>query len=862
MAASSPPSTEPNADDSRPTLPGGASLLAPALGLGTVCIAASWLGYYLITPLPFLELDAFPATVKLHLVTGLVLIPYLIFLIATRRLPGGSVLDVPLVALLGVYLLTTATSLDWRVSLEVTLTALMAIAVFYVLSDGGLLQRWQLEMALMLAMLAAAVKAVWVVGSDYVDWLQLTDAVRGSLSLGDLVPATVPKVHDVGDHPNLLGGILAMSVPFFLVTVLRPLPKAVRALAALAALVVVLAIFLSLTRSAWLAVAAGSLTTVGLLAGVTPGGRTLLRELRPATPQQRFIAGASALLLALAVLVAAFVVQHVQARPLWLFRPSGVPRLDVMQAGTEMIADYPMLGTGPGIYALLYPEYSGQYPNHAFHSHNGFLQTTVDMGALGVLAAAALAGVLTWLLVRGMRKTEGDARLSIVACAGSLAAFATFSLFDAPNGFKGPLVALAAVGAIAVLSLREQDANVERADVAGAPWPSLGGALHMAARTAIPVALAGLLITWGRLDIAHFHYSNGLSNANAQRWPEAVEDAQRAVDLDPQFAIYRFQLGLVQGQWYLTTRNPTLLDEAIGQLEKGLDLEPRSAIGHTNLALLYAEAGERQEARTEALAALEFASKDPAVVLAAGTALEKTNWGDDAVRAYSKALFLDMGLADSSFWSESPFRLARFPDIVGQSAIIFNPCGLLRLTVAGVPAGPLTREEALVACRDDVAAHPGNEDGKVTLAEALIDDGMLDEALVLLDQVLDLQPDHGRARTALGRWYAARGELEKAREQWLRAGQLDEVEALVLLGDSYPAGEVPAEVVDALRSELRLATSQVQFHLTGILYYRFKFFRGSPQTILLPGEWQRAVPGRYARAEMALERWTSETDTP
>jgi hypothetical protein len=81
------------------------------------------------------------------------------------------------------------------------------------------------------------------------------------------------------------------------------------------------------------------------------------------------------------------------------------------------------------------------------------------------------------------------------------------------------------------------------------------------------------------------------------------------------------------------------------------------------------------------------------------------------------------------------------------------------------------------------------------------------------------------------------------------------VEALVLLGDSYPAGQIPSEVVDRLRSELRGATSQVQFHLTGILYYRFKFFRGSPITILLPGDWQQAIPARYSEAQDALRRW-------
>ncbi|MCI0849654.1 MAG: hypothetical protein J4N26_01720, partial [Chloroflexi bacterium] len=74
---------------------------------------------------------------------------------------------------------------------------------------------------------------------------------------------------------------------------------------------------------------------------------------------------------------------------------------------------------------------------------------------------------------------------------------------------------------------------------------------------------------------------------------------------------------------------------------------------------------------------------------------------------------------------------------------------------------------------------------------------------------------------------------------------------------SYPPGQVPPEVIDELRSELRGEASQVQFHLIGILYYRSKFFRVSPHVTLLPGEWQQAVPARYSEAVDALERWTA-----
>lgn len=830
-----------------------------AFSLAAVAIAGSWLGYYLITQPPYLVIESFRATVTLHAVTGVIFIPYLAYLIARRRLPGGSALDLPIAALLGVYLLTTATSLDWRVSLEVALVVLMAIGVFYVLSDGLLLSRSQLEAALMLAVLAAALRALWIVGNDYWDGVRLANAVLGGLSFGDLVPPTVPKVHNVGDHANLLGAIFAMTLPFFFAGLFRKLPLALRIAIAIAGLIVTLAMFFALARSAWLGAAAG-LAVTGLLIYATPAGLERLRALLPRAPQHRWIAATVALAIAAVVVAGAvFVTTSVESRPIWLFRESGTPRIDVMGAGGEMVQDYPLLGTGPGVFALLYPEYSGRYPNHAFHAHNGFLQTAVDAGIPGVLAMLALAGTIGWLLLRGLREMEGEARLSIAACAGAFVAFATFSLFDAPNSYKGPLVALAAVAAIAVLCYQERwpsaFAPATKRGRAFDRWTYIAANAQTLARIAVPVAMVGLLIVWARLDVAHYFYSQGVSNANAGRWEQAIEDAGRAVELDPQLAAYRLELGTIQGQAYLDTRDPALLSDAVYQLHRAVDLEPRSAIGHANLALLLAGTTDRAGARDEALSAITFANSDPAVVLAAATALEQARWDEDAIEAYAQALFLDANLADSPFWSESAFRVANFADIVGHSALVFNACTLLRLSMADVPGGPLTRDEALARCGEQVALTPGDPGARVTLALALLDDGVYDQSVAQLDAVLDRAPDYGPARTALGSWHDAQGRTDDARREWVRAGRLGEVEALVLLGDSYPAGQVPSEVVDTLRAELNSATSEVQFHLIGILYYRFKFFRGSPVTILLPGEWQQAVPAHYARAQDALARW-------
>ncbi len=815
-----------------------------ALDLAVVALAGSWIGFYLLTPLPYIAVETFRATVVLHAVTGLVLALYLSSLIMRRRLPGGSPLDAPIIALLAVLLITTGTSLNWRVSLEVSLTGLMAIGVYYVLSDHDLIRRWQLELALMLAVLAAALRGIWVVGGDYLDWLRFTHAVRGGY---DLLPPTVPKLHDVGDHPNLLGAILAMSLPFFAAMLVRRVPVAFRALAALGGLAVTIALFLSLARSAWLGAAVG-LGVSGLLwLIVTEQGRAATRMINVDTLRGRIALGTTTIALALAIIVVAVAARSVNARPIWLFRESGSPRQDVLEAGASMIRDHPLVGTGPGVYGLLYPQYSGQDPNHAIHSHNGYLQTAIDSGVPGVAAMFLLVGSLGWLIIRGVRESEGDAQLSIIASAGALSAFAVFSLFDAPNSFKGPLVALAAVGAVAALSYQEGRGFLDdtRLDVIGS--------LQLLARAVVPVALAGLLITWGRLDVAHYEYSNSIHNAVTANWQPAIDQAQRAVQLDPEFAIYRFQYGMVLGQAYLDG-DPSLLPDAEAQLQRGLELEPRSALGHVNLALLLAAQGDREQAREQALAAIHYANSDVAIVVAAATALEKTGWDNDAIDVYAQALYLDLNLANSPFWRGSQFRQDHFNDILSHSVLVFNACAVLDLINAGAPVGAADTH-ALSDCTKHVLDDQSDQAAKVALGEALIQRNDLEGAFALIDDAVKRQPDFGPARTALGRWYSAKGELAHARAEWLRAGQLNETDALVLLGDTYPAGQVPQQVIDTLRGKLNESASYIQFDLPNILYYRFKFFRAAPVQLILPGDWQQAVPGPYALAQDALKRW-------
>ena len=132
-----------------------------AIAVVALALAGSWIGYFLFTPMPSLTFEVFPATVTLHIVAGAVLAVYVVYLAIARRLPGGTPLDLPVLAFLGAYALATYASIDWRASLEPVLLLGAAVVAFYALSDLPFLTARTLRYAFMLVSArAVAVRAV------------------------------------------------------------------------------------------------------------------------------------------------------------------------------------------------------------------------------------------------------------------------------------------------------------------------------------------------------------------------------------------------------------------------------------------------------------------------------------------------------------------------------------------------------------------------------------------------------------------------------------------------------------------------------------------------------------------------------
>lgn len=841
----------------------------PRALLATV-LAGAWTGYFLFTGMPQLTLEVFPATLTLHLMFAGAAVVYLASLAVSRRLPGGTPLDLPVLAIAAAWAIATFASVSWRASLEPALLLGAGIIAFYALADLPFLSAMSLRRALLLTGGALSLYAVWVVGNDYADYISYVRAVEG-LDRNNIFPPTVPRVHDVSDHPNVLAMLLALFMPFFALAAYRSPAVWERLLGAAALVAGVLAIFLTLSRGGWLGAAAGTLFAV--VAGLMTSRawdreqRGFARSWDNLVPRDISPTALAAIGGALVLVVGGTLafLSSATTRPGWLFRSSLSPREDAWRAGLDIFGDNALTGAGPNSFGLLYPQYSGEFLIHTQHAHNGFLQVADDAGVLGLLALGALAAALIYMLLRTWREGDLEQRLLAVACAGGLIGFSVHNLVDAGNTWKAPLIALALVGAISARNYRE------RAHATEASWPS---ALRRYGAPAVRGALLALLflpfVAWWRIDSAHYDYWRGLDAANAGDFG-GIARLQEAVDADSSVMVYRMQLGQQQAALYQAQpegdRDEFLIRRAIVNLEEAADLDPRSDLVHANLARAYQLAGRDADAAREAqLTRLAVRHVPP--VLAVGEVYEDLIAGcdgpcayeEDAVSTYGQVISMDAGLAGSSFWQGTPWRREHFAEIIAASSLGINPCTLGSYVVQarrlGAATPPTDLGPVLDGCKLLLFSAPNDLVLRTALARILLDIGDREEALGHLRYAVDRQPDFGPARTELGRWYAEGGDIEEARHQWVVGSQLDEAESVLLLGRSYgdPA-LVPDDVRERLRELLVSTGTSVQNDVISVLYYRLRYGRTSPRLALIPGDWQTAVPAVYAEMRDALARW-------
>jgi Flp pilus assembly protein TadD len=819
-----------------------------------------WLGYLVLIPLRYNQLNVFEQTLRVQALIGAAVLAYLAHLAYHGRLPGPTRLDWPVLGVVGAYCLATALSIDPRFSLESAFLVGWLVLTFYIVSDLDELSPQLVVRGLAGVGIAAAFYALYRVGEDYASWLALVSAVEGGRKVSDLLPPSVPRVHDVGDHVNMIALAFNLTLPFVLVVAFDTRSRIERLVTGVGAAAIVAALFFTVSRAAWVS-AAVALPVFALLYRARDRGVPVLRL--PSLPRPAAI-GALAVLVVLAAATAALAASRWESRPEWLFRSSLSPRYDAFDVALKIIRDEPWTGAGPNTYSLLYGVYSGKYPIEDFHPHNGYLAAGVDGGLVLVLALAALGIILLRFLYTSYLVGSPERRAWLAACTAALVALAVHSAADMPNQSKTALLLIVVVIALALKAGRRALPPARFAAVANVP------------RLAVLVFLPLFLAAWLWTDCGHRSYDQSLSLLLKGDFEGAAARAVTAADRDPRFAAYQLNAGVMQAVQYLVEKDrgenrPDLLADAVTSLRKAEELEPRSGIIHANLAIALMLEGDGAGAVEEARLARARSPGDGTISAVAGTIFEQAGEFGEAIAAYGDAVTHDVALMDSPFWTATQFR-RESRDLILKSTFL-SACQKARTVAMFRGESPYPDDLAALAdaCSREVATS-GDVRARSDLAVALASLGRTAEALDEAQRAVDRAPDNPYARTALAIAIGFGGDMAQARHQLLLATDLGDPDAALILYYTYAAppqslrdnlhltadGRTPpAEVIQRLRAALPQSAgfvydNGIQDYLLGILYYRPRYFRESPATILIPGDWLNLRSPRTLAIQAAL----------
>lgn len=473
-----------------------------------------------------------------------------------------------LVALLA-FLVAGVFSRHPRQSFDAAVAATAYVAAFHVARRALADTRTRANLILVLAgigvVMAVVFATIW--GRVAIEWGVLT-------GFQGWPPLDLPLPRGPYRHPQVVAMLLGMLAPT-LVLVVRSGAIGVRVVAALGLVATLLVIFLSGSRTVWLA---GVLASVPVLVYLARRRRAVAwRRIRPV----HLLGGALVL-----VLLAGIVVQSGAADPL-IRRVTDLAtiggRARIWGAALDMWRASPLTGVGPATFPI---ELSlvGFYETSAFtprHADNGVIQLLAEVGLLGVTGCAVACALFV--------RTAAAALSGISALAlGVVAFFALTSLTDNPTDTANLLVVLLAWASIAAPAL-----TVERGDGpmrVAALAPVRMAAWGMGALVAL--ATAATFVSAGAYDVARASVSAGDLRATSRALDVAVA-------FDPGMALYVRDRGIVALSLGETDAARTDL-EAAARLNGADDTTWRA------LAITHARAERHDDAIAAATRAVEL----------------------------------------------------------------------------------------------------------------------------------------------------------------------------------------------------------------------------------------------------------------
>lgn len=248
-------------------------------------------------------------------------------------------------------------------------------------------------------------------------------------------------------NANIIGGILAMLIPFSIAAVQLNSARW-RWASGLLLTGQALVLVLSGSRGAWLALMG--------VAGLLIVWKLIRRMAHPVVMFGTVIS--LTIVLTLAGLL--FVPDLGQSLLNRLPAAGGASRLDLYRNSIILVNDYPLIGAGLGGFMMLYSTYSFLiHVGFSTHAHNLYLDIAIEQGLVGLFCWLWLCGAAFWIFAQAYN-AQGNLQPLSVAAAAALAVLLLHGLVDdavyASNGIVFMLLPFAFVPFVAAPPTRWQ----------------------------------------------------------------------------------------------------------------------------------------------------------------------------------------------------------------------------------------------------------------------------------------------------------------------------------------------------------------------------------------------------------------------
>lgn len=366
-------------------------------------------------------------------------------------------------------------------------------------------------------------------------------------------------------------------------------------------------------------------------------------------------------------------------------------------------------------------------------------------------------------------------------------------------------------------------------------------------------------------DNALAYQVSGMLNSNTGNWKQAIDDFNRAVEIEPEAAMLynsRGSVYLAQQQWdnaindftHAIELDPQLvrayynrgvalygqgnLDDAVDEYTRVIEMNPEFANAYYNRAIIYYEQGRIEEAIADYTRIIEIDPKSVLHYINRGRIYYEQGRFEEAIADYNQAL-----------------------EIESQVAIPYNNRGLVYVALGRLEEAITDYDRAIEIDPLYANAYLNRGYAYVLLAYKQSSPALFDTAISDFNRTIEIDPQDAQAYYNRGSLYNLQGKITEAIADFTHAIEINAqyADAYTNRGVTYGhAGKIQEAIEDFTRA-IELDPQQVNaFGSRGLIYYNSGNFEAALS------DWQEYehLGGPFTPEEAATYAALQATITP